>query len=91
MSRLLTEEVSKVIDNAKMADIVDGRFSSKPYAEEVISETLKAVGEWLNEYIPKLLEAWTAEKMTPADEALMHEYPRTIEAIRRGEMPKEEK
>lgn len=56
-------------------------------AEAEHKETLKAVGEWLNKYIPKLLEAWMTEKMTSNDRALVRNYPRTIEAIRHGEMP----
>jgi len=33
----LVEQVAKIIDKALMADIVDGRFGSKPYAKEIIS------------------------------------------------------
>ena len=77
MSRLLTEKIEKVIDNAKMADIVDGRFSSKPYAKEVISITLKVVGEWLDER-PYCLEAHY--------EVLQSE----VDAFNRGEIPENE-
>uniref|UniRef100_A0A6H1Z6Q8 Uncharacterized protein n=1 Tax=viral metagenome TaxID=1070528 RepID=A0A6H1Z6Q8_9ZZZZ len=33
----LLEQIETIIDKAKMADIVDGRFSSKSYAEKVLS------------------------------------------------------
>lgn len=76
--RLLTEEVEKVIDNAKMADIVDGRFSAEPYAKEVISIILKAVGDWLKKK-PKSISA----PVYGNPEVLWNE----VEALLRGEMP----
>ena len=84
--RLLTEEVEKVIDNAKMADIVDGRFSSKPYAEEVVSITLKAVGGAIKDYTHNQI---SFERLAELLEINLYELD--IAFRKRGEMPEEVK
>lgn len=55
----MREKIAKIIDNAIIADQVDGRFGSEPYADQIISlfnakseeevraEERKIIGNWL--------------------------------------------
>lgn len=37
------EEIARIIDKAMAAEIVDGRFSSKPYADQILNHSNIAV------------------------------------------------
>lgn len=74
--RLLTEEVAKKLSELDGWDRVELIYYRK-MADEAISITLKAVGEWL--------------MITYKQHSLLSKVEDTIEAFKRGEMPEEVK
>ena len=76
-----------VVMSIKEIDYIRNSTVARDMVDNAKRETLRRVGEWLDKYMPKILEAWTTEDMTDDDLTMVREHPRIMEVFRRGEMP----